>query len=170
MKFAFSAQQTIAQGGAHTMILGINMKALLTVIAVALACQSVSLCWAGGSGLTWNLKGSPPWGTTYRFDVRMGEKDRWDSASQETPPLQPGKAIRLAKRYLAKVPLGAGWTEWRMNDVRMLRSADSEGHEEWLYVVYFYAANPGTMRSGPPDMSIPVRMDGTIPEPVITTP
>jgi hypothetical protein len=98
----------------------------------------------------------------------MGKKDRWDSASLDSPPLQPGGAIQLARKFMQKVPLGEGWATWRMDHVRLLRSEDSEGHEEWLYVVYFYAANPGTLRSGPPDMSIPVRMDGTIPEPVIT--
>jgi hypothetical protein len=145
------------------------MKALLAVtIIIALVCGSANCCLAGGSGLTWNLKGSPPWGTTYKFDVLMGEKDRWDSASQETPPLQPGKAIQLARKFMKKIPLGEGWSEWRMDHVRLLRGSDSEGHEEWLYVVYFYAGKPKTMRSGPPDMSVPVRMDGTIPEPVIS--
>ena len=141
---------------------------ILALIVVFLVCGSVTLCRAGGSGLTWNLKGSQPWGTTYKFDVLMGEKDRWDSGTQETPPLQPGKATQLAKKFMKKIPLGEGWTTWKMENVEMLRSEDTEGHEEWLYVVNFYATVPRAMRSGPPDMRIPVRMDGTIPDPVVS--
>lgn len=143
------------------------MKAPLLILAVFF-CDSFRLCLAGGSGLSWNLMGSPPGGGTYTFDVQMGEKDRWDSASQEIPPLEPGKAIQLARRFLQKVPLEGGWKEWRLDKVQMLRSADSDGREEWLYVVRFYAVMPGKLTSGAPDMNIPVRMDGTIPEPEIT--
>jgi len=146
------------------------MKTLLSVIIISFACESVSLCTAGSSYMIRHFTGTPPWGTTYKFDVRMGEKDRWDSVSQETPPLQPGKAIQLAKQFMQKVPLGTGWAMWRMEDVRLLLFEDSEGHEEWLYVVDFDATNPNTSKNGGPDMSIPVRMDGTIPEPEITKP
>ncbi len=146
------------------------MKALLATIIITLVCRSANCYLAGGSGLTWNLKGSPPSGMTYKFDVLMGEKDRWDSTMQESPPLQPGKAMQLARQFMKNIPLGEGWSEWRMDHVKMLRSVDSDGHEEWLYVVYFYAAKPKTLTSGAPNMSIPVRMDGTIPEPVISKP
>ncbi len=150
--------------------IGFGMKTILGMVAVLFVCESFSLCSAGDSGLTWNLKGSSPGGSIYQFDVRMGEKDRWDSGSQKTPPLEPGKAIQLANQFMQKVPLGGAWKAWRLDKVEMLRSLGPEGHEEWLYVVRFYASIPGTLTTGGPDMSVPVRMNGTIPEPSISKP
>ena len=149
------------------------MRTLLALLIVSVICEwnnsSLAAEGHGGSGLTWKLKGGAPDGdATYAFDVRMGEKDRWDPALQDQPPLSPGKAIRLAKEFMQKVPLGKGSSMWRMNTVRLLRSEDREGREEWLYVVDFYEASPHEGRSGPPDMTVPVRMDGTIPEPIIS--
>ena len=148
------------------------MKTLVAAVVICLFCEVGSSSSAGeahrGTGFTWNIKGTSPNGDKYAFNVRMSEKDRWDPASQDASPLPPGKAIRLAEEFIAKVPLGEHYSLWRMGDVRLLHGKDMEGHEEWLYVVDFWAANPHQIRSGMPDMSVPVRMDGTIPEPIVS--
>jgi hypothetical protein len=148
------------------------MKTLIAAVLISVLCELSSTPLAAVAQVevtfTWNLKGASPNGDSYAFDVRMSAKDRWDSASQDAPPLPAGKAIRLAKGFIAKVPLGEHFSLWRMGNVRLLRSEDTEGHEIWLYAVEFWAANPNLGRNGMPDMSVPVRMDGTIPEPVIT--
>jgi hypothetical protein len=148
-----------------------KMSALRALLVTFLICVCNNLSLASedhsGSGLTWKFEGGLG-DVIYAFDVRMTAKDRWDPALKDAPPLLPGKAIRLAKDFLRNVPLGKDWSMWRMHTLRLLRSEDQDGLEEWLYVVDFYAANPRQGRSGPPDMSIPVRMDGTIPEPLVS--
>jgi hypothetical protein len=97
----------------------------------------------------------------------MGEKDQWDSSAQESPPLLPGKAIRLAKEFMQRFPPPPG-TRWQVEQVKLLRYAGSEDeeHEQWLYVVVFNYKIPGRGRQMPrSDIEVPVRMDGTIPEP-----
>ena len=145
-------------------------KFVCYIAAVVLACASADLETTGGSGLTWNLSGTAPGDITYAFDVAMGAKDRWNPETQESPPLEPGKAIQLAKEFIQQVPLGGDWKEWRLEQVQMLRSVDPKGLEEWLYVVRFYAVIPGTLTTGGPVMNVPIRMDGTIPDSVISKP
>ena len=150
-------------------------------IAFWLICESVSLCSA--ETFTWMFHGRLS-GAEYRFNVPLGEKDRWDSSSQETPPLAPGKAVQLTRQFVQKVspqssepihPVMPGDTSprtayvtWEIDQVRLLRHVDPAGHEQWVYVVSLYSMISGIGRSGPPDIEVPVRMDGTIPEPVIS--
>jgi hypothetical protein len=164
-------------------LLSVNMRSLLIPIVISVLFESVSLCFAD-SGFTWYFRGSPGPGTNYTFVVRAGERDRWDSSSRKSPPLPPGTALRLAREFVQKVapkskesvhfaiPGGRtliGPVVWEVYDVRLDPFVDSAGHEHWIYVIHFVSAISGTGRSGPPDMEVPVRMDGTIPEPVIST-
>jgi hypothetical protein len=82
------------------------------------------------------------------------------------PPVSPGKALRLAREFTNKIPLEQGFTRWSVNDVRLLRSGPDD-HEEWVYVVQFYAMMPGGLRGGEADLTVPVRLDGTVPKPTI---
>ena len=123
-------------------------------------------------------------GADYKFNVPLGERDRWNSSSQEQPPLAPGKAVQLARRFLeqiapqSKEPIHfvmpgdtsprSGYSTWEIDQVLLLRHVDDAGHEQWVYVVSFYSMMSGTGRSGPADIEVPVRMDGTIPEPVVS--
>src|ERR1035441_5613434 len=175
------------------------MRSLFLPVVISLLFESVSLCFA--DSFTWYFRGSPGPGTNYTFVVRAAERDRWDSSSRKSPPLSPGKALRLAREFVQKVapkskesvhfampggptligpvvwevyevrlvPYLIGPVVWEVYEVRLVPFVDSAGHEHWIYAIHFVSAISGTGRSGPPDITVPVRMDGTIPEPVIST-
>jgi hypothetical protein len=164
------------------------MKHISLITALCLISGTSSFCSEGG--FTWIFTGSPREGLEYKFNVPLGEKDRWDSVAQETPPLSPGKALRLAREYVEKVapqskepvpwpfpvrpgekPHPATYVTWEVSDVKLLRHVTSAGDEQWLYVVSINKMMKGVGRQMPrPDVQIPVRMDGTIPEPAISNP
>jgi len=153
----------------------------LMMIALWSVCAWASLCSA--ATFKWMFHGHIK-GADYTFNVVMGERDRWDSSSQEQPPLAPGKAVRLARQFMQKIaPEGSepvhfampgdtsprsGYVHWTVSQVRLLPYVDEAGHELWVYAVSFHAIISGTGRSGPPDIEVPIRMDGTIPEPVVS--
>ena len=68
---------------------------------------------------------------------------------------------------MQKVPLSDKWARWDMWTVQLLRLPNPEGREEWVYIVRFSAVHKRRMVNGPPSMDVPVRMDGTIPKPVV---
>ena len=159
-------------------------------IAIVLWLGSASASFCSGEGFKWIFRGYPLEGVEYTFTVPLGEKDRWDSVSQETPPLSPGKALRLARDYIEKIaPLSkepipfpfpampgentprSTYITWEVSDVRLLRYVNAAGHEHWIYVVSIDKMMKGVGRTmSRPDMQVPVRMDGSIPEPVISKP
>jgi len=142
------------------------MKKTLAVVIVALVFSLPLSSIAGHVYFTGDT-----WVGVYKFDVPTGERDRWDSARQDTPPLPPGKALRVAKEFARDVPLPKGWLRWvpEPGGVVMYCVSTSGAPEEWIYVIRFYAIPEGQPRNPPyPEINIPVRMDGSIPEPVVT--
>lgn len=122
--------------------------------------------YAGGQ---WECRGDTYLeGMTYKFEVYPGEKDRWDSAKHDAPPVAPGKPIRAAQKFVAAVPLMHSMKEWSIQSISLERLSPSPD-EKWVYVVHFYAdLKPNISWEGPPPwIDVPVRMDGTIPEPVV---
>ena len=164
------------------------MRNIPFIIAAWLIAGTSSFCSEGA--FRWIFTGCPREGVEYTFNVSLGEKDRWDSFAQETPPLSPGKALRLATNYIERLapqseqpvpwpfPTMAGekphpptYATWQVSDAKLLRYVSSAGDEQWIYVVSVNKMLKGVGRQMPrPDMQIPVRMDGTIPEPVISKP
>lgn len=118
---------------------------------------------AGGSA-GWN--GYPKAGVIYKFSVVSGEVDNWNSAEEDSPPLLPGKACRIAKEFSASVPLEKDMKKWRLTTIKLQKLSDVP--ECWIYVVHFTASPKAAVWNGPlPWIEVPVRMDGTIPTPVI---
>ena len=72
---------------------------------------------------------------------------------------------------MQKVPLPTGWVRWEMSvgGVTLYRMPNVAAREEWIYLIRFHAVYKGPeTRSAPyPEVYVPVRMDGTIPEPVV---
>ena len=121
--------------------------------------------YAGGKG-QWTTH--PAEDVTYRFYVDTGEKDRWDSSKQEEPPLAPGKAARVAKEFVTKVPMWRGMKEWSLRKIT-LEQLSPAPNEEWVYIIQFggVLSELATWDGHLPLIDIPVRMDGTIPKPLI---
>ncbi len=161
------------------------MKNVSIAFVFSLVSTMIGFCSDGG--LVWVFTSSPIEGIQYTFKVPLTEKDEWEPRIQEAPPLSPGKAMRLAKDYIQKVapqskdpvpfPLPSldeksrrtTYVSWEVYDVKLLRNVNSIGHEQWIYVVSINKMMKGVGRTMPkPDIQIPVRMDGTIPEPVIS--
>ena len=148
------------------------MKTISTTVPALLLCLVIGYSQAqehgNQSGFRWQFKGGYPNGdAVYTFDVPMGKRDRWNSDEQDAPPLSPGAAIRRAKGFMEEVQLPKATETWRLIMVKLLPIADAEGKEQWLYVISFNAVEANTIRTGGPDMKVPVRMDGTIPKPII---
>ena len=113
------------------------------------------------------LMGYPTPTVTYKFVVYAGKIDRWDSASQDSPPLSAGKASQAAKQFVRAVPLRDDMKEWRLSTVTLKRMSSTP--EAWLYVVHYDAQPKADVWNGPvPWIEIPVRFDGTVPKPTIT--
>ena len=110
--------------------------------------------------------GYPDKDVVYKFEVYTGEKDRWDSENEQSPPLAPGKAARLANAFIATVPLADNMKAWSLSTITLRRM--SSAPEEWVYIVHFDAVPEADVWNGPvPWFDVPVRLNGTIPDPVI---
>src|SRR5713226_1504810 len=106
----------------------------------------------------------------YTFEVYTGATDKWDSATSDEPPLAPGKAIRIATKFVRTVPVRDGMKGWRLRNIKLQRMSYTDGPEEWIYVAHF-DGDPGANGpwNGPvPWIEVPVRLDRTVPEPSIT--
>ena len=137
----------------------IGRSILASIVGVGL-----TTCFAGHFGLF----GYPTQDAKYTFDVYTGAKDKWDSINSDEPPLAPGKAIRIATKFVQTVPVKEGMKGWRLNQLKLQRMSYTNGPEEWIYVAHF-DADPGGIWNGPlPWIEVPVKFDGTVPAPTIT--
>ncbi len=135
-------------------------RPILFLALVTCACAS----YAGGRA-EWTSY--PREGVVCKFEVYSGEKDRWDSTKRDAPPLAPGKAARLAKKFAATIPLSEEMKEWTVEEIKLTRLSPGP-EEEWVYVVHFDGVpKPDTWNGPVPWIDVPVRMDGTIPKPLI---
>ena len=135
-------------------------RRILFLALVACACAS----YAGGRA-EWTSY--PKEGIVYKFEVHAGEKDRWDSAKRDAPPLAPGKAARLAKKFAATIPLSEDMKGWTVEEITLTRLSPGP-QEEWVYVVHFNAVPKPDVFNGPvPWIDVPVRMDGTVPRALV---
>ncbi len=131
------------------------------ILALAFVTGTCAASYAGGHA---EWAGYPVEGVVYKFEVYTGLKDRWDSTKQDAPPLAPGRALRAAKQFISKVPLREDMKEWGLRDITL----QTLSPDEWVYVVHFDANPKSGVWNGPvPWIAVPVRMDGTIPKPVI---
>ena len=81
--------------------------------------------------------------------------------------MSPGKAERLARAFVASVPLDERMKEWGLITITLRRMSPAPD-EQWVYVVHFDAVPKAGVWEGPvPWIKVPVRMDGEIPEPVV---
>ncbi len=136
------------------------MKPRLLLYLALLAYASSSAYAAGHISLKAYTKD-----LVYTFEVYAGETEKWDPNVQPAPPLAPGKAAAIAKAFIAKVPLDENMKDWSIDTIA-LKSLDWEKH--WIYDVSFSANPKANVWNGPvPTFHVPVKMDGTIPEPVI---
>lgn len=141
------------------------MKGLLIAVVALGVCGLCPISLGGHAYFTGDT-----WIGRYKFDVPTDERDRWNSAVQDAPPLLPGKAIRIAKEFVHRVPLYQGWDRWEVaiGGVSLYRLSTSEAQEEWVYVIRFIGIPKGPSANPPyPEVNVPVRMDGTIPRFVV---
>ena len=109
-----------------------------------------------------------------RSDITLGSwtyrTDRWDDSTQGNPLLSRDKALQAAERFVNTVALREDMKAWRLSPfdaVKLRRIMPAPG--EWLYVVTFLADPKALNWNGPvPSLEIPVRFDGTVPEPTNT--
>jgi hypothetical protein len=128
----------------------------------ALSASSTAL--SAGSGASYGYPGKD---SVYKFEIYTGEADRWDSATQDAPPLSPSKASLAATKFIRTVPLRDDMKEWKLRSITLRQI--SAAPEEWVYLVHFDAQPKPSIWDGPvPWIDIPVRFDGTIPKPTIT--
>jgi hypothetical protein len=133
-------------------------------IAVFSAGIGLTTCFAGHI----DLMGYPTADTKYEFDVYTGAKDKWDAATTDEPPLTTGAAVRIAKKFVKTVPERDGMKGWLLHYIKLQRMSYTDGPAEWIYVAHF-DADPGGVWNGPlPWIEVPVRLDGTVPKPIIT--
>jgi len=111
-----------------------------------------------------------PDGTIWKFDIYTNAADQWDSSKLEHPPLSPKKAKDLATTFMKRVPLGNTMTAWAVSTITLRLMSGDQRPEHWIYEVHFDAVPPGVWNGPVPWFTVPVRMDGTIPEPKITKP
>jgi hypothetical protein len=139
------------------------MNAKLTLLTVVLA-VSVSTALSAGHG---EWYGTPNKDSVYKFEIYTGQVDRWDSATQESPPLSPGKASLAATKFIRTSPLRDDMEGWHLRSITLQQM--SSAPEEWVYLVHFDALPKAYSWNAPlPYMDIPVRFDGTIPKPTVT--
>jgi len=134
------------------------MKHIITIIALLVSTSA----FAGGHI---ESKCYPPDGTIWEFEIYTDDTDQWDSSKSEHPPLSPKNAKDLATAFMQRVPLGDKMTGWSITTITLRRM--SEEPEQWIYEAHFIAIPPGDWNGPLPWFTVPVRMDGSIPEPMI---
>ena len=100
--------------------------------------------------------------------ISTGEHDAWDEIFTEAPPLSAGTAIRIAKTYVARVPLPDYTDDWALDGVTLQRMPSVSARKEWIYLVHFVSVPgfDGTAADRVP-LHIPVRFDGTVPPGIV---
>jgi hypothetical protein len=121
------------------------------------------------SGGLKQLQSSLPDGTVYTYEVRSDSRDQWDPDLQESPPLAPGTVITSASVYMEQIPLPEDMGTWELMNITLEQISSEPEH--WIYIVRFIGEVDSAEQAalGPlPWFAVLVRMDGTIPAPVIT--
>ena len=106
-------------------------------------------------------------GAVYTFELYTDSTDHWDSRRHENPPFAPGNAMTVAVEFMEDIPLGENMYAWDLSTITLQRM--SKEPEHWIYIVHF-DSDPGMQPwNGPlPWFEVLVRMNGTIPTPVLT--
>jgi len=133
------------------------MRHIITMLALLFTATA----FAGGHI---ESKCYPPDGTIWKFEIYTDVKDKWDSSESEHPPLSPKKAKDLATKFMKRVPLGEEMTAWSLSSITLRHMSGDKLPEQWIYEVHFEAVPPGIWNGPLPWFTVPVRMDGSIPE------
>ena len=103
------------------------------------------------------------------FEINFDERDEWDSSTSERPPLSPKKARELATEFFKRIPFNTDMSKWSIKKIDLRRMPGESGDqqpEHWIYEITFETIHQKTVVNVP-FLTVPVRMDGTIPEPKI---
>jgi hypothetical protein len=94
------------------------------------------------------------------------ESDRWDKTLADEPPLAPGAAIRIARKFMRTMRLPDSTDDWMLDRLTLQRLSLPGGPEEWVYLADFYAepADRPAWRGPLVRLQVPVRLNGRIPE------
>ena len=97
--------------------------------------------------------------------IRTDDRDLWDEAASDTPPLSPGAAMRIALNHVLRVRLPDDTDGWVLHSLALHRMSFCGGPEEWVYVARFQAPFRLADEPAPPPawLEVPVRFDGTVP-------
>jgi hypothetical protein len=139
------------------------MKKLLFMTTLMLLVTVTS--FAGGMK---QLQSSLPDGTIYIYEVSTDSRDWWDADIDDNPPLSPSDAIAAASIHMGLIPLPENTEAWELSTITLEQISYDPDH--WVYVVLFHGKpDPEAMAHNPQLywFATLVRMDGTIPEPVI---
>ena len=141
------------------------MKRIFVMMTLMLLVPASSF----GGGLK-QLQSSLSDGTSYIYEVSSDSRDFWDSDMDANPPLKPGDAAIAASNYMQEIPLPENARDWELRAITLEQIAFEPDH--WIYIVRFLGeADPEAHVDNTPMtwFAILVRMDGTIPIPVIFT-
>lgn len=101
--------------------------------------------------------------------VPTDARDVWAETVSDTPPLAPGAALRIARRYVLRVRVPDNTDAWILDSLALQRMSFSGGAEEWVYLANFKTdarpdAEPEAVAA---TLQIPVRFDGSVPPGVV---
>lgn len=138
------------------------MKRIIVLMTLMLLVPASSF----GGGLK-QLQSSLSDGTSYIYEVRSDSRDFWDADINVNPPLDPGDAATAASDYMQAIPLPEHARGWELRAITLEQIAFEPDH--WIYIVRFLGeADPEQVdNAAMPWFAIIVRMDGTIPIPLI---
>lgn len=131
-------------------------------IVAALVLLTALTSFAGNYGCTFSSDLSDDTDLTFNIK-KFDEKDQWDSSTTE-PPLSPKKATDIATDYLKQNPFGFNMSGWSVYDINLTRWPGDKKSEYWVYTIAFEPKQKKMTVGGSPTVSVPVRMDGSIPE------
>ncbi len=140
-----------------------KIKNIITTLVLLIALTS----FAGGNHCVFEYDLADKLKLT--FEINFDERDEWNSSTSEQPPLSPKKARELATEFFKRDPLGydmGGWSVARVDLSRVPGESGFQQPEHWIHEITFEAIHERTVLN-PPILKVPVRMDGTIPEPKI---
>jgi hypothetical protein len=140
------------------------MKAAIVLMTLILLLPASSF----GGGLK-QLQSTLSDGTSYIYEVQSDSRDHWDPIMDDNPPLTPGDAAYAAQIYMQEIPLPENARGWELRAITLEQISYEPDH--WVYVIRFLGeADPETVGgSVMPWFAILVRLDGTIPSPLVQT-
>jgi hypothetical protein len=140
-------------------------RRIMRGIVIGLALFTAATAFAGGYIKSDNYV---PDGAIWTFEIWTDATDKWNSSKLEHAPLSPRKAKDLAITFMKRVPLGDEMTAWAVSTITLRLMSGDQLPEHWIYEIHFNAVPPGVWNGSVPWFTVPVRMNGTIPEPKIT--